>query len=189
MPLTRSERRLKAETYEILSYLGLVLEEIEEYPEEDRATRLIIIKQNTIRGEIVMKFTVVDEYLTLIICHFYFRRPKSKSAGYSNLWKNPKFKIFNHYLMDEIYTSLKVKLIHEIDPIPSAIRVKIEKVTALRNAITHSLFAENRRQYAKYKKVMYDNQEIFSMAGLSAFENDFAAIRDYLEARAWPSKS
>ena len=48
----------------------------------------------------------------------------------------------------------------------------IERVNALRNALAHSFFPENRRQYAGHRKVIYLGEDVFTLRGLLVFEDD-----------------
>jgi hypothetical protein len=47
-----------------------------DYDEDGRSYILEAMKQHLIRGQIIMKYTLIDEFLSVIICHFYFRKPK-----------------------------------------------------------------------------------------------------------------
>ncbi|HEY8651275.1 MAG TPA: CAP domain-containing protein [Chthoniobacterales bacterium] len=56
---------------------------------------------------------------------------------------------------------------------------------ALRNAIGHSFFPENRRQYAGHKKVMYQGENVYTRNGIQKFEEDFKVVNNYLLERAF----
>jgi hypothetical protein len=60
--------------------------------------------------------------------------------------------------MDDAYLLNKMKIVRAIGEIPRKTRDIIERINALRNAIAHSFFPENRRQYAGHNKVMYQEK-------------------------------
>src|SRR5215510_11812212 len=71
-----------------------------EGPSEYRTEVLKGMKDQLVRSEVVMGYTVLDEFLTNIICDYYFRRKKGQVSSYRNLWKTKPFKVFVHHLMD-----------------------------------------------------------------------------------------
>lgn len=136
-----------------------------------------------VRSEVITKYTLIDEFLTVIICHYYFKRPK-KNLSFRALWKTKKFQIFNHYIMDDTYLLQKMRVVRAIGEIPSEVRNAIERINAVRNGIAHSFFPENRRQYMAYKKVIYRDEDIFTTAGMDKFREDYDLVSDYLWQRA-----
>jgi hypothetical protein len=97
--LTWTERRLRKEVEEIASAVRLDVWNIERY--DDPATILRMMKDKLIRNYVVFQYTFTAEYLTVIICNYYFHRPKE--AHYGTLWKTKRFRIFVHSLMDETF--------------------------------------------------------------------------------------
>jgi hypothetical protein len=75
--------------------------------------------------------------------------------------------------------------VRAIDEIPSQIRGMIEGINALRNAVAHSFFPENRRQYASYKKVVYKGADVYTLAGVQRLSDDFDVVSNYLIKRAF----
>jgi hypothetical protein len=69
-----------------------------------------------VNARIIARYTMIDEYLTMIICDFYFRRRKGESS-YGRLWKNDAFRIFNHFLLDEAFTINKMNMVKAIGPL------------------------------------------------------------------------
>src|ERR1700730_14917436 len=61
-------------------------------------------------------------------------------------------------------------------PVPVPGERGIERINALRNAIGHSFFPENRRQYAGHKKVMYQGENVYTRNGIQKFEEDFKVV-------------
>lgn len=101
------------------------------------------------------------------------------------MWKTKKFRIFTHYFLDETYLLNKMRLVSEIKEIPRDIRGPIDRINALRNAVSHSYFPENRRQYTTHKKVMYQDADIYTKEGVAKFLADAMRAQDYLFAQAF----
>ena len=156
---------------------------IADYDEDARTAILGVMKVKLVRAEIIMKYTLIDEFLSVIISHYYFIRPK-KGASFRALWQTKKFKIFSQYVLDEMYLLPKMRLVHAIKEIPSDVRNAIERINAVRNAIAHSFFPENRRQYSKYKNVMYRDADLYTKEGVEKFIEDAALVEEHLMHRA-----
>jgi hypothetical protein len=183
MPLTATQRRLKEEIEDIATEIGMDHWNIDNYDEEARTIQLWMIRSKLIRGEIVICYTLIDEYLTDIICNYYFNR-RAKDQSYRRLWKKKKFQIFNHQMMDEMYVLGKMRVVHAIGEMPTKVRDCIERINALRNDIAHSLFPENRKAHMPKKTRLYQGEDIFTLAGVKKFREDFETARDYLMPRA-----
>jgi hypothetical protein len=182
--LTPKQQRLQREIEDIASIMAMDHWNILDYDPEARTTRLDLMKNRLVRSDIIIKYTLIDEFLTVIIVHFYFPR-RNKDATFRELWRTKKFRVFNHYLMDETYLLNKVKIVRTIEEIPSNIRNIIEGINALRNAVAHSFFPENRRQYASYKKVIYKGADVYTLAGVQRLSDDFDIVSEYLIKRAF----
>jgi hypothetical protein len=161
---------------------------IEAYEQEARTPILQIIKNQLVRSDVIIKYTLIDEFLTDIICNFYFRRKKS-GQSYRDLWKTKRFKIFVHYLMDETYLVKKLAIVRASKTVPGEVSSAIMRINDARNALAHSFFPENRRQYAADKKVMYKKAHLFTKEGVEAFNNDYHIASDYLINRAFGTRS
>ncbi len=131
-----------------------------EYAPESRTAYLKNMRVQLVRGEIITKYTLIDEFLAVVISHYYFKRPKSKPSFHS-LWRTKRFQIFNYHVLDETYLLNKMRLVRAIKEIPSNVRGAIERINAVRNAIVHSFFPENRKQYRSEKRVVYQGEDIF----------------------------
>lgn len=184
MTLTAVQRRLKREVEQIAAAIGMDYWNIENYDEGARITALNVMKNQLIRGEIVMKYALVDEFLTVIVCNYFFRR-KARDQTFRRLWQTKKFAIFNHQIMDETYLLAKMRIVHAIAEIPADVRASIEHMNALRNDITHSFFPENRKAHMPKKRRLYQGEDIFSIEGVRRFKKDFVLARNYLERRAF----
>jgi hypothetical protein len=181
--LTPKQRRLQTEIEEISAFVHMDHWNILEYPEETRTTHLELMRRKLILGEIIMKYTYVDEMLSVVICHYYFKRPH-KELSFRELWRTKKFRTFSQHVLDDTYVLNKMKLVRAIGEIPPAIRSAIERINALRNAVAHSFFPENRRQYAMRKAIIYQGSDIYTKQGIEKFADDFRNVNEYLLKRA-----
>ena len=181
--LTTAQRRLKREIEEISSSLRMDHWNILEYPRNERSVTLELMKRSLVNQEIIWGYTLIDEYLSDIICNYYFKKRKNE-VTYRRLWKEKKFEIFNHYIIEEIYFLQKLRIVHTIGEVPSNLRNSMEAINALRNSIAHSFFPENRRQYVKNKKVTYDGEDIYTKLGVEKLLNNIHQVIRYLETRA-----
>jgi hypothetical protein len=84
MALTRKQRQLRAEIEQIASAIAMDHWNIEEYKGsiEYRTMTLEGMKDQLVRGEIIMRYTLLDEFLTNIICDYFFRRKKSDTKSH-----------------------------------------------------------------------------------------------------------
>jgi hypothetical protein len=93
-----------------------------------------------------------------------------------------------NYFLDEAYLLNKMRMVHEIKALPSDVRNALERINAVRNAIAHSFFPENRRQYKAQKMVIYQNANIFSKEGIAKFLEDATRVEDHLMHEAFGVK-
>ena len=176
MGLTRSERRLQAEVKDIAFLVGVSFWDVEEhYKPRYRKAKLELMKDKLVRAEVIYMYTMIDEFLTDVICDYYFHRPK-KEAGYTRLWRNKRFKVFVHYLMDETYVLKKLSMVEAIKKVPIDVSKSIKRINDVRNALAHSLFPHNRRRYMAEKKVTYQGLDIFSRAGVLKLSEDYDIV-------------
>jgi len=80
--LTRTQRRLRAEIEEIASIANMDHWNILNYEEERRTPQLELMKDQLVRGEIIVTYTFIDELLSDIIVNKYFRGPDKQSNGF-----------------------------------------------------------------------------------------------------------
>jgi hypothetical protein len=182
--LTPKQRTLIAEIEAIASIVHMDHWNILSYSRESRTTCLELIKNKLVRSEVIFKFALIDELLSVIVCHHYFRKPQ-KAATFRQLWKTKEFRIFNHHILDEIYLLPKMRLVHAIRSLPPHVRNNIERINALRNALAHNFFPENLRQYKDHKKVIYRGVDIYTKQGLERFDEDFKLVSEFLVERAF----
>jgi hypothetical protein len=184
MALTSTQRRLRAEIEEIASVINLDHWNIEEYKAERRTTQLKLMKDQLIRSEIIIKYTLIDELLNDIICDYYFRHGKKKKQTYRDLWRTKKFSIFVHHILDETFLLKKLNIIDAIKTVPREVRSAVYRINDVGNDLAHSFFPENRRRYAAQKKVLYNGIDLFTKEGVAKFEEDAEIVNDYL-LRRW----
>jgi hypothetical protein len=162
-----------------------------DYSEPERTITLQLVKRALINQEIILQYTLIDEYLSDIICNYYFRRRKNE-VTYRRLWREEKFQIFNHFIIEEAYFLQKLRIVHAIEEVPSEHRNSMEAINALRNAIAHSFFPENRRQYKKHnirniRRWIYDGEGIYTKDGVEKLLNNTQVVVNYLQTRSGSS--
>jgi hypothetical protein len=82
-----------------------------------------------------------------------------------------------------MYLLKKMSLVHAINPLPADVRKAIRKINDVRNALAHSFFPENRKEYRKHKgKVPYGGKDIWTLEGLKKVVSDYRTASKYLEA-------
>ena len=182
-PLTRAQKRLLKDIREAVSIARIDPSDIEEYDPQWRTTILQLILRKIIAGYVVDTYTFIDEQMSDAICRIYFKKP-ARPIHFGRLWKTKKFKSFVHNGLDNLYPLHKMRLLHDIKPIPNEFRDTIQRINDVRNALAHSFFPENRRSYKEHKKVMYRGVDLFTLAGLERFEQDRQPLTDYLWFRA-----
>ena len=149
-----------------------------------RTDQLLVVFHQWARGQVILRYTLIDEYLGAIIANYYFGKPKV--GHYGQLWRKKKFRLFSHYVLDELYLPKKVELVSAIKPLPSGIRGKIMGINDLRNALAHSFFPQNRRRYYKRGGLLYEGTDFFSRLGVEKFWTDADEAIEVVSARADP---
>jgi len=193
MALTSSQRRLLNEVEEIFGLVGMDVWKIEEHDPDKRIMDLNIIKDKLIRGEVVGQYTRIDEFLTSVICNYYFRR-RDIDDSYRRLWKTKHFRIFVHYIMDETYLPKKLNIVNAIKAVPKDVRSAIMRINDVRNDLAHSFFPQNRRRHMGVKarsshlgfeRVLYDGIPLYTPQGVRKFKSDVNIAYAYLSKRCW----
>jgi hypothetical protein len=181
------------EVEEIFGLVGMDVWKIEEREPDKRIMDLNIIKDKLIRGDVIGQYTVIDEFLTSIICDYYFRR-RNTDESYRRLWKTKRFRVFVHYIMDETYLPKKLNIVNAIKAVPKDVRGAIMRINDVRNDLAHSLFPQNRRRhmgvkappsYLSIKKVLYDGIPLYTPEGVRKFKSDVDIAYAYLSKRYW----
>jgi hypothetical protein len=169
--LTPLQKRLLAEVEDVAELSRLDYVNILDYDPEERTARLRLMKNQIVRSQIVADYTFVDEMLGSAIRHYFF----GKKRGFIKLWKTRKFKTFNHYILEVLSLTEKLRLVKSITKVPKAVAADIEALNALRNGLAHAFFPENLRS----AKPVYKGKDIFSRDGLQCFIEDMSKVSDF----------
>ncbi|TMH44051.1 MAG: hypothetical protein E6H54_09855 [Betaproteobacteria bacterium] len=169
--LTAKQRRLVHEIEQIAETFSLDYQDIRRYEREARTPVLEIMKNKLVRGQVILWYTLLDEFLNNKICEYYFGRKR----GFPKLWKTKPFQRFNHYILEELYPLQKLRLVSAIRKVPKTFRRDIEALNALRNGLAHAFFPENLRK----SKPQWKGHDIFSLKGAQEFQTDMYSLSDY----------
>jgi hypothetical protein len=169
--LTRKQQSLVHELDELSSLLGLDYQKIKEYERESRTPHLERMKKHFIIGEVITQYTLIDEHLSMHLCHYFFGRGKSVIR----LWKTKRFQRFNYHVLEELSLLAKLRFVKSFMNIPKPLVSDIERINALRNGLAHAFFPEN----LKKSKPIYKGKNIFSSEGVRLFMEDMGKITDF----------
>jgi len=179
-PLTRKQRRLVRQIDQIVETFGLDYRDIRGYERDARTPVLEIMKNKLVRGQVILWYALIDEFLNNKICHYYFGRKRS----FPKLWKTKSFQRFNHFMLEELYPLQKLRLVNAIRKVLKGFARDVEALNVLRNGLAHAFFPENLRK----SKPQWKGQNIFSVEGAQRFQADMYALSDYFLGRK-PSTS
>lgn len=189
--LTRTQKRMVRELDQIAMILRLNYREIETYKRSIRLPRLKLVKDNFVRGEIILAYTFIDECLSNFLCQHFFGR----KANFRKLWKTKRFRNFNYFVIEKLYLTEKLAYAKAIRTIPRSVSEDIERLNALRNALAHAFFPDNLRSFQPKKgrglrgpKVKWKGLNIFSFQGIQRFVEDMATVDDFLAHRVYGSR-
>lgn len=175
--LTKKQRVLVTDLKELVSTMGLDADEIAENAEpEARTTYLELAKDQIIRSAVVLKYVLMDEFLSAIICWHYF----GKKRGFQQLWKTERFKTFNYFILERLYLLQKLDLVKSIHEIPKWVSSDLAALNDLRNGIAHSFFPQNRRRKPDWK-----GESVFTRVGFDRFLEDMRNLSDFFVERFW----
>jgi hypothetical protein len=125
-------------------------------------------------ADIISKYTLIDEELSLIIQKCFFR----------NQDRTKTFRVFRQCILDELCLMKKIEIVHAIKDIPKSVRNTIYDLNGMRNAFAHSLHPENRREHKTYKRIFYRGKDIRTYDGLKMFMEDTHQAHMYLWRRS-----
>jgi hypothetical protein len=179
MALTRLQKRLRKEAEEIAQMAQADFWNIEKSEAEWRTNRFRIAISRLVVAEVVTRYTLLDEVLAEYLCAYFFKKRARKTYGI--YWKQKKFRLFVHFMLDEMYLLKKMQMVHAIKPLPKEVRETIQKVNAIRNAMAHSFFPENRKEHFGTGQVLYDGKDIRTVEGLRKFKDDCHDAYDYIK--------
>ena len=175
--LTKKQRALVADLKELVSTLGLDADAIAENADpEARTTYLELAKDQIIRSAIVLKYVLMDEFLSALMCWHYF----GKRRGFPSLWKTQRFKTFNYFILERLYLLQKLDLVKSVHEIPKWVSSDLAALNDLRNGVAHSFFPQNRRRKPEWK-----GESVFTRAGFDRFLEDMQKLSDFFVERFW----
>jgi hypothetical protein len=185
MALTRAQRGLQREAEVISEITKTNFASVGEKDADMRIPLLKIAINHMVVGEVVNWYTLLDEMMSDVICKYFFKVP-NKQFHFGRLWRTKKFRTFVHYMLDEMYLLKKMELVHAIKPLPGQVRSTVYKVNSVRNAVAHSFFPENRKEYRKLGKVMYGGRNLRTSEGLELFRQEASSAFNYIARRMHP---
>ena len=173
--------KVQAQLQEVRDIVGLLNLDHEALSRSSRdpESQLIVAKHKLIRGQLVIWYTLIDEFLANRMCRYFFGTKRS----FPQLWRTAKFKTFNHFIVGTLTLLEKLRLARAITPIPKAICQDIERLNALRNGMAHAFFPENLRTL----KPLWRGKDVFSLEGLRTLKEDMDTVISYFARREpWP---
>ncbi len=91
---TEKQKKLFKELEEIVELTGLNYKEIKKLDKDAITPTLDITKRQIVRGYVVDCYVLIDEFLNMILCNYYFGR-----EDFQYLWRTKKFQRFNYYFL------------------------------------------------------------------------------------------
>ncbi len=131
-------------------------------------------KDQIICSAVILKYVLMDEFLSAVICWHYF----GKKRSFSQLWKTKRFRSFNHFVLERLYLLQKLDLVKSVHDIPKPVAADPATLNDLRNGIAHSFFPQNRRRKPEWKR-----KSIFTDAGFERFLEDMGKLSDFFVER------
>lgn len=175
--LTGKQRHLAGELRQLLSTLMLDPDTIIADEGVDwRTPRLELAKGQIIRSAVILKYVLMDEFLSAVMCWHYF----GKRRSFPQLWRTRRFRSFNYFVLERLYRLQKFDLVRSIHDIPKWVSADLAALNDLRNGIAHSFFPQNRRRTPDWKGV-----GVLTDAGFDRFLEDMAKLTDVFVERYW----
>ena len=116
--LRKKQRKLVAELRYLLSILALDPTAIIASDDPEAwTTRFELAKDQIIRSAIIVKYVLIDEFLSMAICWQYFRKKRS----FQQLWRTKRFQSLNCLVLEKLYLLQKLDLVrafHTLEIIP-----------------------------------------------------------------------
>jgi hypothetical protein len=166
--LTKKQRELVKELDSIAQLLDIDYHNTSGSTGSDRTIHLQVIRDQMIRGQIIMYYTLVDEVLSDRICRFFFPRKYDSIR----LWKTKRFQLFNYHVIEELSLLKKLAFVKSIMKVPGNISEEIQRLNSLRNGIAHSFYPQNLRK----SKPLWKGQDIFTFEGIRSMVEDMEKV-------------
>jgi hypothetical protein len=170
MALTPSQQAQINELQEISKLVCVDFWNVENTKDDDDVKDILLelARDRLIRSDIVYSYVLVDELLCELIARYFFDPTKSSIE----LWETPQFKMFNYHVLEGMPLLRKLALVKECNDIPRPIEEIIALTNMVRNAVAHSFFPMNKRDFKRSGKVTYEGKDIFTVEGLKIFNDD-----------------
>jgi hypothetical protein len=158
---------------------------LENEPDNDvRNVLLDLCRDRLVRTGIVSHYVLIDELLSDVICQQFFDPSKTSIE----LWKFKRFRNFNYYVLEELSLLKKLALVKAFKTIPKPVEETIRLTNVLRNAVAHSFFPMNKRDFKRTKKVTYKGKDVFTVEGMTLLDADIDRALEYLTDLAFGKK-
>ncbi|MGC9603114.1 MAG: hypothetical protein ABSF47_01435 [Minisyncoccia bacterium] len=172
MSLTKQHNALIKEIDRIIEVVGFDYKNTNQY--KQKTARLKAIKEQIIRGRVIMWHSFFDETMDNAISNYFFYKHKRREQR-RIYWYSNKYSIFKNYLLERIPFRRKLELVVKIKSSWKKHKNILEKLDGIRNPLAHSFSPEEAP-----KKINYRGKNIFTLDGIILLENDMSAIfRDY----------
>ena len=170
MPLTARQKTKVRELNEIAKLIGVDFWNAENSSDDNSVKNVLLelAKDKLIRSGVIYSYVLIDELLCELIARYFFD-PRKTSI---QLWKTERFKMFNYHVLEGMPLLRKLALVKEYHDIPKPIEEIIVLTNTIRNAVAHSFFPMNKRDFKKTGKVTYKGKDIFTLDGLKRFDDD-----------------
>jgi hypothetical protein len=171
--ITAKQRELIKELDELYYYFDLDYSGLaRELKGKSLTTGLEVTKDKVIRAQVIVWYTLVDEFLNIRLCHYFF----GAKADFIRLWKTKKFQLFNYHILEELSLMKKLAFVRSLVKMPKQIVSDIGRLNALRNGIAHALYPQN----LKRNTPVYKGKNIFTIEGLRLLRDDSERVLRYL---------
>jgi hypothetical protein len=171
--ISKKRQGLSNEARQLADLADANLEAFDNLDDDYFEDKLKTVVRQLVIAEVVGQYTLIDEVLSEIVARYFF---VNKDVHFGKLWRRKKFQIFSHHILDEIYLLKKMAIVDAIKPLPGSVKSSIHRINSIRNAIAHSFFPENRREFRKQKGVLFRGKDIYRPVGLSTFKADAEEI-------------
>jgi hypothetical protein len=186
MPLTPSQKHKVAELREI-SEIACIDFWNAESSNDDSSVKHVVLdlaKDRIIRADVVFSYVLIDELLCNLICQHFFGTNTSLGRSWRSEWKKARFKNFNYHVLEGMALLRKLALVKEFLDVPKDIEDIISRTNMIRNALAHSFFPMNKKDFRKSEVATYKGKDIFSLEGLRLFDADANKAIGFLSNRA-----
>lgn len=171
--ITAKQRGLIKELDELYYYFHLDYADlVSKLKGESLTAHLEVTKDKVIRAQVIIWYTLTDEYLNIKLCHYFF----GAKADFIRLWKTKKFRLFNYHILEELSLMRKLAFVRALIKMPKQIVSDIERLNALRNGIAHAFYPQN----LKRNTPIYKGKDIFTIEGLRLLRDDSERVLKYL---------